>query len=227
MPTLNGTTERTTVQPAPLPVDLDQRLDTHRALLSIAGLVIGAILFMIGAGLWSWGTQTAIEYRRAGGWTLTIAGGGLSVAGTGVFVLAFWYLASIVRYEMRSRWLWTRQSLQERQEPQGGLIIEEERTDWSLRVDEPRDFLIILIYIYLRVRAGERTPWSIDSLSGSLFLGDARQKRLLGTVSEHQARAVGRELMRLGLVQNRAEKSAGQWVPRTADELIDRFMRGM
>lgn len=226
MPTLNGTTERTTVQPAPLPVNLDQRLDLHRAGFSIAGLLIGAVLFMIGAGLWSWGTRTSMEYRGAGGWTLTITGGGLALAGAGVFVLAFWYLASIVRYEMQARWLWTRQSISERQD-QGGLIIEEERTDWSLRVDEPRDMLLILIYIYLEVRAGKRTPWSIDNLTGSLFLGDERQKRLLGTVSEHQARAVGRELTRLGLVQNRAEKSAGQWAARNADELIERFMRGM
>ena len=81
MPTLNGTTERTTVQPAPLPVNLDQRLDVHRAGFSIAGLLIGAVLFMIGAGLWSWGNRTSMEYRGAGGWTLTITGGGLALAG--------------------------------------------------------------------------------------------------------------------------------------------------
>lgn len=226
MATLQGQSERTVTQVAPSPVDLNQRLDIPRAGMSVAGVVIGALLFAAGAGLYSLGAGRPVEYRGAGGWIATITGGGLSIAGAGVFVLAFWYLAGIVRYELKARWIWTEQQLKERNE-QGGLIIEEERTSWALHVDNPDDMILIAIYIYMQARAGRRWPWSVDSLKGDLYLDNGNKARLLGTLSEHEARKVGQELVRMGVVRGRSERSAGVLAVDNADQLLERVWEGM
>lgn len=227
MTTFSGQTERTTVQVAPPPIDLNQRLDLPHAAMSIAGVIAGAILFAAGAGLFSFGTAIDIEMRGAGRWIAVVTGAGLAVAGVGIFVLAFWYLAGIVRYELQARWIWTDQTLKER-DAQGGLIVEEERSTWSLHVDDARDMLLIVLYIYLQVRRGKRWPWSIDNLKGTLYLdNDTDRGRLIGMLSEHEARRVGEELVRLGLVRGRAEKSAGQWTAQTADDVLDAVITRM
>lgn len=227
MGVLSGTTDRTTVQPAPSPVNLDQRLDIPRAILSITGIIVGAIFFAVGAALWGAGVREPAEWRSTGQWIAFVAGVGLVFAGIGIFVLSFWYLASIVRYEMRSRWIWTEQHLYERQQ-QGGVIVEEERTEWSLRIDNAYDVLAVALWVYIQVQNGRRTPWSVDSLSKNpLYLGGENKLRLLGNISEHQARKFGSEFVRLGLVRGRTEKSAGQWVATSADDVLEAVMKGL
>jgi hypothetical protein len=223
---MQGITERTTTQPASTPVDLNQRLDMSRAALSIAGIVVGTVLFAAGAGLFSAGASSDPGYRSAGQWIAFIAGGGLALAGIGIFVLSFVYLKGIVSYEIKARWIWTHQHLQERQQ-QGGVVIEEERTEWSLRVENEDDFLLIAIYVYLQAQAGKRQPWSNDNLAGELFLDSGNKARLIGVLSEHEARKAGAELARRGIVHGRAQKSAGALAVSNADELLELVIKGM
>jgi hypothetical protein len=108
------------------------------------------------------------------------------------------------------------------------VIVEEERSEWSLRVNDARDMFLIVMYIYLQVRAGKRTPWSIDNLTRDpLYFGTNTKDRLIGTLSDHEARKVGEELARMGLVRGRAQKTAGDWVPSSADQTIEYVLRGM
>lgn len=147
-------------------------------------------------------------------------------ASYGAYRLWVSFLAEIADVRGR-RQDWHQQLLWERRQ-QGGVIVEEERSEWSLRVNEARDLFLIVMYIYLQVRAGRRSPWSIDNLTREpLFLGSSTKDRLLGTLSDFEARKVGDELVRLGLVRNRAQKTAGEWVPVDADEVLDRVLRGM
>lgn len=167
--------------------------------------------------------QLAMSGRRFGSLIASLA----LIVGAGYGAYRLWtsFLAEIADVRTR-RQDWHEQLLWERRQ-QGGVIVEEERSDWALRVQDSRDLLLIVLYIYMQVRAGKRTPWSIDNLTGALYFGDEARDRLLGKLTEHEARKVGDELVRLGLVRGRAQKSAGQWVAQDADQVLDLFVRGV
>ncbi len=167
---------------------------------------------------------TVMNGRRLGSLVASLA----LIVGTSYGAYRLWtsFFAEITDVRER-RQDWHDQLLWERRR-QGGVIVEEERSEWSLRVGDARDMFLIVMYIYLQVRAGKRAPWSIDNLTRDpLYFGTQDKDRLIGTLSDHEARKVGEELARMGLVRGRAQKTAGDWVPATADETIMLVLRGL
>lgn len=224
---LSGSTERTTTTPAPSPVNLEPKMEVLTVSVHTIGALLCVLVFWLAwqgaVSAYDADGQLAMSGRRFGSLVASLA----LICGAGYGAYRLWtsFLAEIADVRTRRK-DWHNQLLWERRQ-QGGVIIEEERTDWSLHVQDTRDLLLIVLYIYMQVRSGKRTPWSIDNLTGSLYFGDETRDRLLGKLTEHEARKVGDELARLGFVRGRAQKSAGQWVPEDADHVLDLLVRGI
>lgn len=209
--------------PAPPPVSLDDRIDPVRAALFVGGAVLGAALFGVGVAVCRLGLASSAEARDLGGWAWLFVGAAVALAGAAVWALAMWALWALVSYEIAARRIWQDQILHERRAA-GGLVTEERVSEWALRVDDPRHLLLAAIGIYWQARyAGESTPWSVRSLR-RLELVNRRGSTLLGTCTEDQARALGDQLVRAGILTGRGPRAAGDLAVSNADELLERIV---
>ena len=85
--------------------------------------------------------------------------------------------------------------------------------------------LAVAITWSLSERNPQRRPWSVDALQGPFTLtipaeqGTGERYIHCGRLSAADAEAVGRTFARLGLIEGRRSRSAGQWVPSDANEV--------
>lgn len=217
---LSGTTKTTTTAPAPSPFSLDERVTPVRGGLFTGGMLLGVLLFGIGAAVARLGLSEPIEYRDMGGWIWLFIGLALVVAGGAVFVLALSSLWSLARYEVKARQLWTEQVLSERQQ-HGGVITQESETEWTLSASDPRDLLLVAIACYWQSKyRGQDAPWSVRSLR-RLEISDGQGSTFIGEASEAQARQLAEVLSQARIISGRREKSAGRLAVADADELLE------
>jgi len=220
---MQGTTRTTTTAPAPAPFNLDDRIDRGRAILWVIGMVVGVIIFSIGAGVaGALGLAEDPESRSLGGWVALVAGAALGLAGAAVFVLSLWSLWSLVSYEINARRTWQAQILEERRAA-GGVVRVESESEWNLTASDPRDLLLVAIACYWQAQRGTPAPWSVRNMR-RLEISTGSGSTLIGEASEDQARAFAQLLERAGIITGRRERSAGELAINTADELIERIM---
>lgn len=218
MTTLHGTTERTTTAPASAPINLDRRLDWHASARGIAGIIIGALFLAVG---W-WMFASVPEYRRSADALPVVLGSMLMVVGFGLFILGFVQIAGLVLYEFYALWIWTKRTAANH-DAADGVIVEEERTQFALTVDDQAALVAVALWCHWQYhKRGIKTPWSVAKLSdeNGLWIGDKRNERLLGKVSQWQARQFGETFARMGLIAGRSERNAGDWIATSAEDVI-------
>jgi hypothetical protein len=99
---------------------------------------------------------------------------------------------------------------------ENGQEVVEHMSETALSPSNVGHALLLAIYVHMRLADGAVTPWARRSLSGGLWIADRRA----GDVSDMAAREFADTFARLGLIAGRDERIAGEWVPRSADEVV-------
>lgn len=200
-------TEHTQIKrPVAPPINLDNgRLDVTRAALA-GSFVLGSLL-VVSVGAW-------IVSRSEGGLALFF---GLSLSLVGLV------FGGTVLYVSISEWLDHRARVQdwhavaiEAYEELGAAETMEKVSEWSFTTDNPAHVLVAALWVSMRLRQGEDLPYTVRKLHGPIFLADRR----VGDLSKLSAEEMGRKFERLGLIEGRAERQAGFWVPRDDNEVV-------
>lgn len=224
---LRGTTERTITQPAPAPVALEPKHEPLTLIVHVGGALVCALLFWVSWQGVAWALDAMGErngfWRPLGG----VLAAGAVVCGTGWGGWRLWhsFIAEIEDVRQRRR-DWHEQMLDERRNA-GGLIVDHEVTEWTLQATNLRDILLVALYVHWQVQRGVDRPWSVRKLSDTLYLGDSRHGRLIGELTQSEAEKMGAIMAQVGLIRGRSEKTAGQWNAESADDVLDRIVKGV
>lgn len=198
-------------RPAAPPVDLDAgRLDVVRAALA-GGFVVLALLVTL-AGVWIVSAAESTLLRWFGA---TLAGVALLFGGVVLWIsvsewldhrgrIADWHAVSLDAYERL----------------QGAETVQQVN-EFELSVNNPGHVLLAALWIHQRVQQGQETPYSTRAMQGPIFLATRR----VGNLSKLSSELMGRRLAELGLIDQRREGTAGEWVPQSADEVLDLVTR--
>ena len=202
-------TEKTHVKrPASLPVSLEEgRLDVRHA------VAVGA--FALGSGgVGVFGIWVLVHGLATGRWFLAGLGVLLAASSLSMLAVVLWVaLSTWWSYKRRvDDWHYLAMELYQAD----GLETVEHVSEWSLTVDNPAHVLLTAFYVYLLWREGNQTPWSTRALYGPMFLANRR----VGELSKQSAEQMGRKLAQLGLIEGRSERNAGEWVARSADDVL-------
>lgn len=204
-----------------VPVEPAMQLDVGRLTiteaLAVGGVALAALFVAALGGLLAWAAGPR-------GWETLGGIGGLRfwvwLFGTLVSLVSFWLGVVVVRLTVRS-WNRYEQRLQEWHdaavaafEDSEGQAVETTVTRWELSASVPRDVLLVALAVHSQVQAGERNAHTVRALGGDLWLGGLR----LGDVA--QAERMSRTLADLGLIEGKAQRKAGEWVPSSADEVL-------
>jgi hypothetical protein len=223
---LNGTTLSQTSRPAQPPIDLESGRPEPHAVALLGGAVVVALFVAMVGGIVV--VLSYDKYEMTGvRWVLALFGGGLALAGGAIG----WTLARVLVGGWRAHQCrvdeWHNAALDAYDAAQG-QVVEQSLTEWSLSCEQPRDVLLAALAIQAAAARGMDRPWSVRKLAGSLYLGDNSSRSiLLGELAPSEAERMAAMLERIGLIRGRAERSAGQWSARTADEVVDKVVRGM
>lgn len=193
-------------RPAAPHMDLNTgQIDLTQAAIA-GGYVLGALLL---ATLGAWLITLDIA------WYVRVVGACIVLASviygstTSVIILLGWF-------DYRRRVAeWHKASLEDYRRA-GGETYEAQR-DTQLRANEFGDVLLAALSVYLRIKAKEEQPYSVRQLAGPVFVKNHR----VGDLTKPKAEAMSKAFGELGIVTGRVEGFAGDWQPKTADELID------
>lgn len=203
--------ERTSVRrPIDPPVTLDDgQLDIQRA--AMAGAFVLAALAVAALGFWLVHVGSSIGAYIVGFFGLGVSLVALTIGGC-------------VFYVVLSEWLDRRRRVEEWHiatlaawQQQGGAETIEQVSEWALSIDNPGHVLMAALYVHMRRVNGEETPYSTRSLVGPVLIAGRRA----GELSKPGAEQMGRRFAELGLIAGRSEGRAGEWVPQSADEVIE------
>lgn len=196
-------------RPVPPPIDLDAgRLDVIRA--ALAGFfVLGSLLI---ASLGGWMLVRLWPVSALG----VVVGCVLALVG-----LAF---GLVVLFVSVREWLdhrdrvadWHAVALDAYSE--SGAEVVEHVSEWEFSADNPAHVLLAALWCHRQLAAGREAPWSVRSLTGPVFMSNRR----VGDVSKLTAERLGARFARLGLVDGRSERVAGDWLPSSEAEVIRR-----
>jgi hypothetical protein len=193
-------------RPIAPPMDLNAgRLDVTRAALAGAFVLVALLVALL--GLW-------IVGRSVGLLGLGL-GLGLVVLGLGLGLVVL--VVSIREWiDHRARVeAWHALALESYRKNQMSETIEHV-TEWTLTIENPAHVLLAALTVHLRQRQGNELAHSTRQLAGPIFLAGRR----VGDLSKMQAESMSRQFARLGLIEGRSERIAGEWVPQSADEII-------
>jgi hypothetical protein len=200
-----------TKRPVAPPIDLNAgRLDMTRAALAGA-FVVGALVVVL-IGLWIFGRSESLLWRSFG----------LALAGIGLLLGGIVLMVSVREWtDHRARVAdWHDLALESYREIQMAETIEHV-TEWTLTIDNPAHVLLAALAIHLRQQEGNQLAHSTRQLYGPIFLAGRR----VGDLSKLNAENMGKQFARLGLIEGRSERNAGDWVPESADEIIQLVIR--
>lgn len=201
-------------RPTAPPVNLDEgRLDIRRAAMA-GGFTLGALLI---AALGAWVATTAYEADQRF----------IAVVGLGVSLVALGF-GGVVLYVSLNESLDHRRRLQDWHEvtlsaweQQGASETIEKVSEIEMTSDNPMHVLAMALYLHMLVKAGNETPWAVRKLNGPFFLANRR----VGDISKGTAEEMGKRLAQLGIIEGRAERSPGRWVPESSDQVVDLVMK--
>lgn len=208
-------TER--VGPAKVPMSLDVGRLTPRDGFQLLGLAVGALAVASLGSLLAWAAfplyPSDLSIIRL---VFVVFGASVAFLGAALAWLTAWFCWR--------DWTFYQQRLADyhtlvlaSHEQAGGVEIERSVTGWELTATNPVHVLAVALAAHRRAQAGELAH-SVRALEGPVWLGGVR----LGDVSGSEAEAISRKLAALGLVEGRAARSAGRWLPDSADEIIQR-----
>lgn len=199
-------------KPAPPPISLDHgRLDIARIALSgsfTLGSLVCSFFF-----LW-------LASRNWGGSALLVVFALLLSIVCLVFAGVVMRVSLLEISDHRSRVAdWHAAALEAYSE--SGQEVVQHMSETALSPSKVGDALLLAIYVHMRLSEGAVTPWARRNLSGALFIADRRA----GDVSDIAAREFADTFARMGLIVGRSERSAGEWAPRSADEVVSLVSR--
>lgn len=185
------------------PVDLDAGALSVAQALGAFGFCLGALLVAcLGAWLARW---------------LLWPGLVLFVVGV-AFGLVVLYVAVTAWLDHRSRLRdWHELSL-DSFAASGGEVVEH-ISEYEMSSQNAAHVLLAALWVHRRLSDDTLSgvPWSVRGLAGPVFVGGSR----VGNISKGQAEELGRMFARLGLVAGRAPGTAGDWLPRSADDVLE------
>lgn len=203
--------ERTQVRrPVDPPVSLDDgRLEVGRAAMA-GGFVLGS-LTVASLGGWLVAVGSSTGAALVGFFGLGVSLVSLTIGGCVFYI-------SIAEWLDRRRRVedWHIATLEAWRE-QGGAETVEQVSEWSLSTENPGHVLLTALWVHMRVQQGAETPYSARQLRGPLLIAGRRA----GELSKLGGEQMGRRFAELGLIAGRAEGRAGEWVPETADQVIE------
>lgn len=209
-------TER--VGPAKMPISLDVGRLTARDGFQFFALASGALAAGSLGALLVWIAYPSFSSDWSG-FRLIIVTFGASIAllGLGLALLTVWFGATDwIAYKY---WLADCRELYLTSHDQsGGVEIERTFAGWELTSTHPAHVLAVALAVHQRSLTGELAH-SVRALEGPVWLGGVR----LGDVTSTEAEALSRKLAALGLIEGRASRSAGKWVPQTPDDIVKRL----
>lgn len=194
-------------KPAAPPISLDEgRLDVPRMALA-GGFTLGSFL-IAGLGCWlavsAWRSSALLVV-----FALVLAVVGLAFGVTVMRValqevadhrsrVLDWHGAALLAYE------------------QSGQEVVQHMSETALSPSNVGHALLLAVYVHMRLSEGAQTPWARRSLSGGIWIANRRA----GDVSDMAAREFADTFVKMGLITGRSERFAGEWVPRSADEVV-------
>lgn len=207
-------TEHTQIKrPIAPPIDLNQgRLDMVRA-AAAGGFVLAALLV---AGVLTWAAVGAYE---AALWVVVVFAGAALVA-----CVVF---AAIVLVVAVAEWLDHRRRVQEwhgeslEAYRKLGAETMEHVTEYTWSSNNIAHVLLSAVYVQLLIDGGTDTPYTVRKLEGPVFF----KNRRVGDISRLTAEELGRRFADLGLIEGRSERNAGEWVPRSHDQVVELVLK--
>jgi len=195
-------------KPAAPPISLDQgRLEVGR--VALAGAFSLGCLIVSGFFLW------LASVNWVGSSALLVV---FSLVLSSVCLVFAWTVGRVSLQEVtdhreRVR-LWNDVALDAYQA--SGQEVVQHMSETALSPSKVGDALLLAIYVHMRASQGAQTPWSRRSLVGGLWIADRRA----GDVSDTAAREFADRFEKMGLIAGRDDRQAGEWVPRSADEVV-------
>lgn len=205
-------TERTQVRrPVASPVNLDDgQLDVKRAAAAGGFVTVALVVAIVGVSLVGWSAEIGEQ------------AGLLAIFGLALTLVALTF-GGVVMYVSLTEWLDRRRRMQEWHSVMlscynelGGAETVDQVNEWSLTTENPAHVLLAALWVHLRFTEGVDCPWSVRQLRGPVLLAHQR----VGEFSKLGAEQMSRHFASLGLVAGRREGSAGEWVPRSTDEVV-------
>ena len=208
-------TER--VGPAKVPMSLDVGRLTPRDGFQLLGLAVGALAVASLGSLLAWAAfplyPSDLSIIRL---VFVVFGASVAFLGAALAWLTAWFCWR--------DWTFYQQRLADyhalvlsSHAQAGGVEVERQVTAWDLTATNPLHVLAVALSTHRRSQAGELAH-SVRALEGPVFLGGVR----LGDVSPSEAEALARKLAELGLIEGRAPRIAGRWVPDSAEYVLAR-----
>lgn len=200
-------------------MNLDVGRLTMREAAGLGGLAVAALAVATVGGLIAWaaGPHAYEAIDRLSGWRFL-----LWLFGVAVGVLG-WSFSVVVCYLTLQDWTQYRQRLNdwhyaalESFDRSGGVQIEQTLTQWELGAQQPLHVLAVALAVHAKVAAGEAGAYSVRQLAGPTTLGHVR----LGDVPQAQTEAMGKTFEQLKLITGRAPRKAGEWAPKSADDVV-------
>jgi hypothetical protein len=218
--------KRERVECTPPAADLDAgRLDDWKAIaaqfaLALAALLIACLFAALALVVWP---RPATAWQVVHGVQIVLAMFGLAIAclsarfgwSLGSLTVAGWHERAVYIRECREAHL-------EYYHAAHGLTVEREVSEWELRADSPRDTLVaaIMCHVLHQAQPGY-APWAVQRLVGPVLLDGIG----VGRVTKAEAERLGQVFAVLGLVAGRSERTAGNWVPGSLDEVYGLFVQ--
>lgn len=208
-------TER--IAPAKLPMSLDVGRLTAREAFQLFGLAIAALAAGSLGALLSWLAYPSYISDWSGVRLVAVLfGASVALLGLGLASLTAW-LGALDWISYRRRIDDYHELYLSSHQETGGIEIERSLTGFELTATNPLHVLAVALAAHRRNQAGELAH-SVRALEGPVFLGGVR----LGDVTSSEAEALSKKLADLGLIEGRAPRTAGKWVPDTIDTIVSR-----
>lgn len=206
-------TER--IAPAKLPMSLDVGRLTARDGFQLFGLAVSALAAGSLGALLAWSAYPAYLSDWNGVRFIAVAFGvSVALLGVGLAGLTAWFgVLDCVTYQQRLG-EYHRLYIKSHSSA-GGLEIERSVTGFELTATNPLHVLAAALVAHKGNLDG-KSAHSVRSLEGPVFLGGVR----LGDISPTEAEAISKKFADLGLVEGRAPRQPGRWVPETTEYIV-------
>jgi hypothetical protein len=207
-------------RPAPAPMVLDVgRFEAVSAARSLS-LVLGVLTISTIGGAIAYGASPPLHTDWSG-LSQLVFWFGVQVAFLGELVGLIALHIIIVEWRSYQRRLeeWHDATLQSYID-QGGVEETSSYTAWELSATRLNDVLLLALLTHRS--QGSKKMHTVTALEGDHWLTDGSGSMLkVGRVGAAEAERVGQKFADLGLVRGRGSRKAGEWVPGSADEVID------
>jgi hypothetical protein len=191
----------------------------HVGALAVGALAVGAL-----GGLVAWAAlpgplQTFADVGHFRFWFFAF-GSGTAAVGFGLASVTTWLtVRSWLRYEDRLQ-EWHQVAI-DAYEGNDGSTTEHTVTMWELTASNPLHVLGAALAVHAQQSGPAAGAPTVRSLQGDMWLGEGERNMVkLGEVNTTQAQRLSDVFAQLGLIEGKAPRQAGRWVPGSTDEIL-------